>query len=230
MSTSLGKIRARPNDDDTSATHDGLVKTPESELPPAPTPDRDWWLELGNTLQTTLDIDTLIKLFSQQADSLVHHESVDFQYDSRNVAISHGAPQRYSCTYDVFLLEDFLGTMTFTRSVRFSEHEIGLLEYMLMGIVHPLRNAWLYTEAIQTAAHDPLTGVNNPTRLDSFIRREIDLARRHLAPLSIIMIQFDKFQSVKDALGQVAGEYALRSAASCVVACSRNSDVVFSLR
>lgn len=158
---------------------------------------------------------------------MVSHDSVNFESESKNLALNYGTPQRYSCTYDVFLLEDFLGTMTFTRSERFTEQEIRLVEYMLMGIVHPLNNAYLYSEAIRAASHDPLTGVNNRTSLDRVINREIDLARRHLMPLSIIMIDVDRFQSINHSHGYVVGDNALKSVAGCVTACARESDIVF---
>ena len=183
--------------------------------------------ELGNILQTTLDAEKLIELFAEHALSVVRHDSVNFAAELQNLKISHGTPQRYSCTYDVVLLDDFLGTITFTRSERFSEEEIGLIEYMLVGVVHPLRNAYLYREAIRAASYDPLTGVNNRASLDKLLDREIELARRHLTPLSVIMIDVDRFKSINDSHGHVVGDYALKAIADCMVTCARDSDIVF---
>ena len=183
--------------------------------------------ELGNILQTTLDADKLVKLFAEHAMSVVPHDNVSFEAEEQNLKLSHGTTKRYSCTYDVVLLDDYLGTMTFTRSERFSEEDIGLIEYMLVGIVHPLRNAYLYREAIRVASHDPLTGVNNRTSLDKVLNREIDLARRHLTPLSIIMIDVDRFKSNNDSYGHVVGDYALKAISECMVTCARDSDIVF---
>ena len=184
-------------------------------------------LELGNILQTTLDADKLIKLFAEHVTSVVGHDSVTFDSQPQNLKVSQGTTERYSCTYDVLLLDDFLGTMTFTRSERFSEEEISLIEYMLVGIVHPLRNAYLYRDAIRVASHDPLTGVNNRTGLDRVLDREIELARRHLTPLSVIMIDVDRFKSINDSYGHVVGDYALKGIADCMVTCARDSDIVF---
>ena len=184
-------------------------------------------LELGNLLQTTLETEKLVKLFAEHLMSVVRHDSVNFEAEQHNLQLSFGTTQRYSCTYDVVLLDDFLGTMTFTRSERFSDEEIGLIEYMLVGIVHPLRNAYLYREAIRVASHDPLTGVNNRTSLNKVMDREIELARRHLTPLSVIMIDVDRFKSVNDSYGHVVGDYTLKAIADCMVTCARDSDIVF---
>ena len=200
---------------------------PKPAAPYARQPDRDWMLELGNLLQTTLEVEKLIKLFAEHVMSVVRHDSVSFEAEQHNLELSFGTSQRYSCTYDVVLLDDFLGTLTFTRSELFSEEEIGLIEYMLIGIVHPLRNAYLYREAIRVACHDPLTGVNNRASLNKVMDREIELARRHLTPLSVIMIDVDRFKSVNDSYGHVVGDYTLKAIADCMVTCARDSDIVF---
>lgn len=200
---------------------------PKPAAPYARQPDRDWMLELGNLLQTTLEVEKLIKLFAEHVMSVVRHDSVSFEAEQHNLELSFGTSQRYSCTYDVVLLDDFLGTLTFTRSELFSEEEIGLIEYMLIGIVHPLRNAYLYREAIRVASHDPLTGVNNRASLNKVMDREIELARRHLTPLSVIMIDVDRFKSVNDSYGHVVGDYTLKAIADCMVTCARDSDIVF---
>ena len=190
-------------------------------------PDQDWMLELGNILQTSLDAEKLVKGFADHSLSVVHHDSVSFESEEQGVQLSFGTPQRYSCTYDVVLLDDFLGTITFTRSERFTEEEIGLIEYMLVGLVHPLRNAYLYREALRVASHDPLTGVSNRTSMDKMLAREVELARRHLTPLSIIMIDVDRFKTINDSHGHVVGDYALKAIADCMVTCARDSDIVF---
>jgi diguanylate cyclase (GGDEF)-like protein len=127
----------------------------------------------------------------------------------------------------VVLLGEYLGTITFTRSERFSDEEIGQLEYMLVGLVHPIRNACLYREALRVASHDPLTGVNNRVTLDRVLDHEVELAKRHNTPFSVIMLDIDRFKSVNDSYGHVVGDYTIKSLASCIVSCTRDSDIVF---
>ncbi len=190
-------------------------------------PDGDWLLELGNLLQTTLEVEKLITLFTDHAQSVVRHDSVTFEFEEQDIRFTLGTPQGFSCTYDVVLLDDYLGTLTLTRAERFSDEEIGTLEYMLVGLVHPLRNAYLYREALRVASQDPLTGINNRTMLDRSLDREIELSRRHGTPLSVIMLDVDRFKSINDTYGHVVGDYTLKALADCIVTCTRDSDVVF---
>ena len=190
-------------------------------------PDRDWLLDLGNLLQTTLEAEKLVELFDDHAQSVVRHDSVNFECEQQKIRTSIGVPQRFTCTYDVVLLDDYLGTITFTRGEQFTDDEMGLIEYMLIGLVHPLRNAYLYREALRRASHDPLTGVNNRAALDKILDREVELARRHGSPLSIILIDVDRFKAINDSYGHVVGDYALKSLSDAMVTCARDSDIVF---
>ena len=190
-------------------------------------PDRDWLYELSNLLQTTLQVQELIRLFSGHVQALVLHDGASYEYKPHNVKVDVGSQQRFSCTYDVVLMETYLGTLTFTRRERFSDSEMSLIEYVLVGLVHPLRNATLYNEALRVASKDPLTNVSNRANLDAVLDRELELAKRHEVPLSVIMVDVDRFKSINDTYGHVVGDYVLKALADCMVACARDSDIVF---
>ena len=81
---------------------------------------------------------------------------------------------------------------------RFSETELQLLEMLLGCLISPIRNALMYDEALQSALRDPLTGVGNRVALDNTLEREISLALRHQHPLSILVVDIDKFKAVND--------------------------------
>ena len=85
----------------------------------------------------------------------------------------------------------------------------------------------MYREALQAAARDPLTGLNNRFGLESVLDREIDLARRHETALSVLMIDADAFKAINDNYGHLVGDTALRTLADVIVRCMRDSDMVF---
>ena len=90
-----------------------------------------------------------------------------------------------------------------------------------------LRNALLYHRALQTARIDPLTGVRNRATMDSAIHREIELARRHDTPLSVILLDIDHFNQINDQYGHLSGDQALKSIAQCADRTIRESDMIF---
>ena len=61
---------------------------------------------------------------------------------------------------------------------------------------------------------DPLTGLANRRRLDTFLSNEWRRALRQHLPMSVIMLDVDHFKMLNDALGHAAGDACLRQIAS----------------
>jgi diguanylate cyclase (GGDEF)-like protein len=61
---------------------------------------------------------------------------------------------------------------------------------------------------------DALTGVHNKRFFEEFLDREMARSNRHHRPLSLVMFDIDRFKSVNDELGHLAGDYTLRELAT----------------
>jgi len=184
-------------------------------------------LQIANVLQTTLDINKLIEIYSHEINSLVPHDSILFENKPNNIETMIGDKARNSCSYQLVVAAQSLGQLKLTRKKKFTGEETLLLEYLLCGLVYPLRNAISYTAALTAAAQDPLTGVNNRSAMNSTIIREADLARRHETPLSLLELDIDHFKQVNDTYGHAAGDVVLKAIASVIENCIRSSDIIF---
>jgi len=185
-------------------------------------------LRVSNALQTTLDIEQLITLFSQQITPALPHDNISYQNDALGVLISpKGRKKKHSCNYRLLLNGELLGEVSLNRSWEFSPEEAKIFEYTLCSLVYPLRNAILYQEALHAAHKDPLTGVNNRATLDETLIRETRLARRYDRPLSIMVLDIDHFKNVNDTLGHAAGDCVIRTIADRTAACIRSTDMLF---
>ena len=184
-------------------------------------------LQIANVLQTTLDINKLIDIYSHEISSLVPHDSITFENKPNNIAVTIGTAARNSCSYQLVVAAQSLGQLKLTRKKKFTGSETQLLEYLLCGLVYPLRNAISYNAALTAAAMDPLTGVNNRSAMNSTIIRETELARRHENPLSLIELDIDHFKEVNDTYGHAAGDAVLKTIAKVIENCIRSSDIIF---
>jgi diguanylate cyclase (GGDEF)-like protein len=85
----------------------------------------------------------------------------------------------------------------------------------------------LLAEAEKTSMTDGLTGLYNRRSLESLMQREVALAERHSHPLSLVMIDMDRFKEVNDSHGHAAGDHMLRSFADSVRMTLRRTDLAF---
>jgi diguanylate cyclase (GGDEF)-like protein len=184
-------------------------------------------LQIANELQTTLDINKLIEIYSKEINGLVPHDSITFENKPYNIEVMIGTKARNHCSYQLVVAAQSLGQLRLTRKRKFTDAETELLEYLLCGLVYPLRNALTYNAALIAAARDPLTGINNRSAMNSTIIRETELARRHENPLSLLEMDIDYFKKVNDTYGHAAGDEVLKAVADVLQNCIRSSDILF---
>ncbi|TDJ16097.1 MAG: GGDEF domain-containing protein [Gammaproteobacteria bacterium] len=193
--------------------------------------DSEKLLQLAVALQTTLDVESLIGIFGQHLATLVSHQGL--QYTDQQAGIDVTTGQTIGETgqdrsdYPLILEERPLGHLGVLSAGPLSASQKNTVKTLIAGLLHPLRNALMYREAVNASARDPLTGVNNRSRFREVLDREVELSRRHGIPLSLIMLDVDRFKSINDAHGHLAGDVALKSIADCTLSCIRDSDILF---
>ncbi|CAK0756250.1 hypothetical protein CCP3SC15_2140003 [Gammaproteobacteria bacterium] len=183
-------------------------------------------LRLAGVLQTSLELEQILRLFSAELAPLVPHDGLTFFPPSKGEHLALGQRARYSVSYCLTLYDHPLGTLLVYRDRRFTKSEVDILEDLLRGLVYPLRNALLYQEALAAALRDPLTGIGNRAALDLALVREVRLAQRNNVPLSMLILDVDRFKRVNDTYGHAAGDCVLRTLAHCVTTCTRTTDLV----
>jgi diguanylate cyclase (GGDEF)-like protein len=93
--------------------------------------------------------------------------------------------------------------------------------------VSTLISLHLLAEAEKQSMTDGLTGLYNRRSLESLLQREVALAERHALPLSLVMIDMDRFKQINDSHGHAAGDHLLKAFADCVRITLRKTDLAF---
>lgn len=193
--------------------------------------DNEKLLQLAVALQTTLDVESLIGIFGQHLATLVSHQGLQYTDEQAGIDVTTGQTigetGKDRSDYPLILEERPLGHLGVLSAGPLSASQKNTVETLIAGLLHPLRNALMYREAVNASARDPLTGVNNRSRFREVLDREVELSRRHGVPLSLIMLDVDRFKSINDAHGHLAGDVALKSIADCTLSCIRDSDILF---
>jgi diguanylate cyclase (GGDEF)-like protein len=90
-----------------------------------------------------------------------------------------------------------------------------------------LTSLHLLAEAEQQSMTDALTGLYNRRSMEQLLEREVALADRHGRPLSLFMVDLDRFKPINDAHGHAAGDHLLKAFADCVRMTLRKTDLAF---
>lgn len=98
------------------------------------------------------------------------------------------------------------------------------LEQIIEERTEELQEANKRLETLATT--DQLTGLCNRRHFDEFARRTIAAARRSGRPVSLVLIDTDRFKSVNDRFGHPAGDEILRDVAACLTETARKADMV----
>lgn len=184
-------------------------------------------VRINTHLQTTLDIQALIRIFADEMHGLVSFDGLRYAYPDHDLVVESGKSARNNCVYRLIVGNDLLGELRLSRRRKFTLHETQTIEHLLCALVYPLRNALTYLSALRAAHKDSLTGVNNRSALDSALVREVDMARRHHTSLSLIMMDIDRFKSINDTYGHTAGDEIIKAFTGVVDTVIRKSDMLF---
>jgi len=183
--------------------------------------------QLGLQLQTSLEPQRILGTFYREIQRLVPLDALCYLHKSSDLRLEFGQRGHHSISYSLSHDGEHLGELIFRRNQRFSEQEQGNLESLLATLLFPMRNALLYRTATQSALRDPLTRTGNRIAMDQTLQREIELSRRHLQPLSVLMLDIDHFKLVNDTHGHSTGDHVLKAVAASIKNQLRNVDMVF---
>ena len=96
-----------------------------------------------------------------------------------------------------------------------AESEILLLRTVANQVAVAVNHASLFAQIQQQALTDALTGCYNRRSFEMQLDREMQVSRRQHQPLSLIMLDLDRFKQLNDSAGHDAGDAALRKLADC---------------
>jgi diguanylate cyclase (GGDEF)-like protein len=95
------------------------------------------------------------------------------------------------------------------------ENEILLLRTVADQVAVAVNHAGLFAQIQQQALTDPLTGCYNRRSFEMQLDKDLLMARRVQQPLSLVILDLDRFKHLNDTVGHDAGDAALRRLAEC---------------
>ena len=177
-------------------------------------------------LQTTLDLSSMINMFSLEVANSVDHSGIMYQHKESQTNIITGRETKQKCSFKLVIEKQKLGEITFMSGKPFTQKKRAALEFSLSSLIYPLRNALQYLSVYQSSVTDPLTGINNRNILNSTLKHEVGLYHRYKTPLSLLVIDVDYFKQINDTHGHECGDRVIQTAADTISACLRETDTL----
>jgi len=108
----------------------------------------------------------------------------------------------------------------------FSSENTRLTELMVGHSAESLKRLWLQKSLRQQAELDSLTGVYNRRYFNPLIEREVERSRRFGYPLTLAMIDIDRFKEINDRYGHQVGDMVLKGIADVIASQVRKVDTL----
>jgi len=108
----------------------------------------------------------------------------------------------------------------------FSALELKLLSTIADFAAIAIEKAYYYRALKRIAEVDPLTGIHNRRSFQRVFFREVERGKRYKQPMSLLMMDIDKFKLINDRFGHVAGDKVLKTFAEILESSVRGVDYV----
>lgn len=184
---------------------------------------------LISQLQTTLDLQQQLEIFSMAASKILPLNSVELHTAVGQFIASGSMAAEHEYRSVLVLNQQCLAELLYKSDYPFTpmiQREFLLLESEWL---HSLKNALVVAHLQQMALKDTLTALGNRRFFDDSMKRTVQLAKRNQQSCALILLDLDNFKQVNDQYGHSAGDEVLLAVANCMRDTLRTTDSIFRL-
>ncbi len=200
-----------------------LVSSAESaDRAPAEAVDAIRFLQ---AITASLELEQVMRTLNEFLQGLVGHSGWEYQNPALACGLSGGKPDRHRLEYALTLNGQEMGALKLMRGRRFSEDDQIRIEGLL-GLAAPaIQNALRFHSVSQQLERDPLTGLGNRRALTMQGAQWLADSVRHHQPISMLVMDLDRFKAVNDTFGHPVGDRLLCKVADTLMAVTRTEDL-----
>ena len=178
-------------------------------------------------LQTTLSINHVIETFFMSLKTDLSISGIEYEYPLLYTHISQGKKSTSSYSYLIEVDNDTWGNIVIYCETDLSQENKLRLDAFVSAVIFPLRNAIQHESAIILAANESYLGLPNWGLLESQITREAKLAIRQKHSLSLLLIDIDRFTTLKQNNGLLFGDFIVRHVYETLQNSLRDTDILY---
>lgn len=184
-------------------------------------------IALLSQLQTTLDIEQILNIFSMEAAKLVSFVGLTLSYDDKTVKVPGSQIEKFEHSYPITVAGNLIAKLVYSTAFALKQNLSAKLEQLHEQLKYPLRNAIEFDRLKRMSLKDHLTGVGNRASFEDNYDRLLAHSERKKEPFTMMLFDLDNFKQVNDDFGHERGDRILQSFARVLTHCLRNTDLIF---
>lgn len=184
-------------------------------------------VSLVEQLQTSLEIDELLEIFSMEAAKTIRFCGLTLTFADQSLSVRGSVPGKHRFSFNICVHNKTIAQLSYSLIDGLSRHAIGQLEKLHNQLSYPLRNAIEFYNVKKLAMKDYLTGLGNRGHFDDSLYKAMAHAKRKRSTFALIMMDLDNFKQVNDCHGHLAGDKVLQEFANILNDSIRGEDNAF---
>lgn len=173
----------------------------------------------------SLELEEVLGALNEFLHQAFGHGGWEYRGPGDDPCLSNGQSDRHRIEYALTLNGQALGALKLMRGRRFSEDDQQRIEGLLALAAPAIQNALRFSHVNRQLERDPLTGLSNRRALSVQGEQWLADSVRHQHPLSMLVLDLDRFKAVNDTYGHPVGDRVLCRVADTLMAVTRAADL-----
>ena len=184
-------------------------------------------LKLIYEFQSQPTIQELFSVYAENIHSVLPINGIRYRFPLLGIHFVDGLTRQAICNYQLTTEHEIWGDITIYRNHPFTEKELHQFKLITSLLVHPLKSAIIQASSSMQTDDGGVVGYPNPELVDQLITREAKLAARQHVPMSIVLFNVDRFNSICRTSGRIHGDKILYELMQVMCENVRNTDLLF---
>lgn len=176
-------------------------------------------------MSASLDLDEVIRTLNAFLHEAVAPSGWSYRSPGDEFCLAEGPQSGHSIQYQLRFNEQALGVLELWRNRPFTAEDQQRIESLLALAAPSIHNALRFFQVNRQLERDPLTGLGNRRALMLQGAQWLADCIRHRHPLSLLVLDLDRFKTINDTYGHPLGDRVLCKVAETLRSVTRAADL-----